>query len=238
MRKERTLTALSTRWAVWFVVEGDARFLSHHDMMRLMERAAARAELPLKYSQGFNPRPRLSLALPRPVGVSSRCELLVLEFATPESGSDWARRLSEALPDGIDVQRAEALPAGSPPRVTGATYELPIDGPERARIEQRIESLRRQDRWEITRETTDPRRRRAPALRTIDIKGRVGDLGISGDKLTFTILAGQSGSARPAEVLALLGPTPEQPLPRHAGGELLARLTRTGMDVQYQQQTE
>ena len=238
MRKERKLTALSTRWAVWFVVEGDARFLSHHDMMRLMERAAARAELPLKYSQGFNPRPRLSLALPRPVAVSSRCELLVLEFASPPSGPDWARRLSEALPEGIEVQRAEPLPAGSRPRVAGATYELSIDGPERARVEQRIESLRRQDRWEIARETTDPRGRRAPTLRTIDIKGRVGDLGISGEKLTFTIRAGQSGSARPAEVLALLGPTPEQPLPRPAAGELLARLMRTGIDVQYQQKTE
>ena len=94
-------------------MEGDARFLSHHDMMRLMERAAARAELPLKYSQGFNPRPRLSLALPRPVAVSSRCELLVLEFASPASGSDWARRLSEALPEGLEVQRAEPYEGGT-----------------------------------------------------------------------------------------------------------------------------
>lgn len=214
-------------------MEGDARFLSHHDMMRLMERAAARAELPLKYSRGFNPRPRLSLALPRPVAVSSRCELVVVELASPASGPDWARRLSEALPQGVEVLRAELLPAGSRPRVAAATYELPLDPPARARMEERLESLRRQERWEVRRETKKARGRRAPPVKTIDVKGRVRDLGLSGDKLTFTIEAGPSGSARPAEVLALLEPIPEQASPGPAAGELLARLTRTGIDIEF-----
>ena len=66
------------KWAIELSVEGDLRFLSHHDMMRAMERLVCRAKLPLKYTQGFNPRPVLSLSLPRPVGVASRAELLVV----------------------------------------------------------------------------------------------------------------------------------------------------------------
>ncbi|MHC4716562.1 MAG: TIGR03936 family radical SAM-associated protein, partial [Planctomycetota bacterium] len=74
---------MSGHWGVWFTVTGDPRFLSHHDLMRLMARAAARAGMPLKHSAGFNPRPKLSLVLPRPVGVASRCELMAVQLTRP-----------------------------------------------------------------------------------------------------------------------------------------------------------
>ncbi len=73
--------------AVRFKVEGSLRFLSHAETLRLLQRACVRAGLALRYSEGFNPHPKFSLPLPRPVGVESEDELLCL----------WVER--EALPD-------------------------------------------------------------------------------------------------------------------------------------------
>ena len=64
--------------AIRFKVEGTLRFLSHAETVRLLERACVRAGLRLRYSEGFNPHPKLSLPLPRPVGVESDEELLCL----------------------------------------------------------------------------------------------------------------------------------------------------------------
>ena len=68
---------------MWLAVEGDLRFLSHRDMMRAVARALLRARLPLQYTQGFHPHPVVSLALPRPVGVSADEDLLVFSLAAP-----------------------------------------------------------------------------------------------------------------------------------------------------------
>ena len=67
------------RWVFAFQVDGDLRFVSHHDMLRLFRRALARAEVPMRFSQGFNPHPRMSLPLPRPVGMASETEALMIE---------------------------------------------------------------------------------------------------------------------------------------------------------------
>ena len=70
----------SRAWSIRFAVEGDVRFLSHLDVLRAIERIAARAGLPLRYSRGFNPRPKFSVPHPRPVGVAARRDLLVLSL--------------------------------------------------------------------------------------------------------------------------------------------------------------
>ena len=85
-----------TRGAVW---------ISHLDLMRLMQRAFKRAGLPLKHSQGYNPRPLVSIAMPLSVGVESVCELLDFEledcaFSNPEI----KERLNNALVDGVRVR--------------------------------------------------------------------------------------------------------------------------------------
>jgi len=79
--------------------------------MRLMARAAARASLPLKHSQGFNPRPRLALVPPRPVGVASRCELMVIQLTEPIDAETLCRKLNEQLPRG-QAPAVQTLPPG------------------------------------------------------------------------------------------------------------------------------
>lgn len=84
---------------------GNAVWISHLDLMRLFQRAFKRAGLPLKHTQGFNPRPSVSIALPLSVGVESKCELLDFELDTAEiiSNSQIVDRLNNALIDGVRV---------------------------------------------------------------------------------------------------------------------------------------
>lgn len=222
-----------------FAVDGDARFLSHHDVMRLMERAAARAELPLSYSRGFNPRPKLSLPLPRPVGVASRCELMVIELAAEADAGLWARKLGEQLPEGMTVLGAEPLPPGRPPRVISASYELDLQDRELPRLEQRLKELAKMETWEVARRAKPKRRPAAESQETIDIKHRVGKLARDGDRLSFTLLSGPAGSARCGELLALLGLAGpgEAQAPGPPAAEVLARLRRAKIECEFEPPT-
>lgn len=87
-----------------FEKTGSAVWISHLDLMRLFQRAFKRAGLLLKHTQGFNPRPSVSIALPLSVGIESRCELLDFELdgasASPEEIRD---RLNAALVSGVSV---------------------------------------------------------------------------------------------------------------------------------------
>lgn len=83
---------------------GAARFISHLDLMRLFQRAFKRAGLPLTHTQGFNPRPSVSIALPLSLGVESYCELLDFDLEQPVPLDDIRDRLNAALIDGIRVR--------------------------------------------------------------------------------------------------------------------------------------
>ena len=87
-----------------FQKTGNAVWISHLDLMRLFQRAFKRAGLHLKHTQGFNPRPSVSIALPLSVGVESECELLEFELDGQELACDEIKaRLNPALTAGITV---------------------------------------------------------------------------------------------------------------------------------------
>lgn len=83
---------------------GSARFISHLDLMRLFQRAFKRAGLPLTHTQGFNPRPSVSIALPLSLGAESHCELLDFDLENPVAPEEIRDRLNAALIDGIRVR--------------------------------------------------------------------------------------------------------------------------------------
>lgn len=87
-----------------FQKTGNAVYLSHLDLMRLFQRSFKRAGLPLTHTQGFNPRPSVSIALPLSLGVESRCELLDFELETDVfSCNEICTRLNQALVEGVHV---------------------------------------------------------------------------------------------------------------------------------------
>ena len=87
-----------------FEKRGNAVWISHLDLMRLFQRAFKRAGLKLTHTQGFNPRPSVSIALPLSVGVESRCELLDFQLdGEPVSCDEILVRLNSALVEGVKV---------------------------------------------------------------------------------------------------------------------------------------
>jgi radical SAM-linked protein len=89
-----------------FEKTGNAVWISHLDLMRLFQRAFKRAGLPLKHTQGFNPRPFVAIALPLSVGVESRCELLDFDLdGETVCNEQIMERLNDALTEGIVVRK-------------------------------------------------------------------------------------------------------------------------------------
>ncbi len=87
-----------------FEKKGNAIWISHLDLMRVFQRSFKRAGLPLTHTQGFNPRPSVSIALPLSVGIESSCELLDFDLdGEPIPEEEIKRRLNEKLVEGVRV---------------------------------------------------------------------------------------------------------------------------------------
>jgi len=119
----------TTHLLVRYAKRGKMRFASHLDVARAFERGVRRAGLPIAYSAGFTPHPKISYAGGAPTGVASEAEYLSLAL-TSRIEADVAReQLNAALPDGIDVivvtEDAGGLPAS---RLTASEWQVVLPG--------------------------------------------------------------------------------------------------------------
>ena len=191
--------------AIRFVIEGDLRFISHHDTMRLFERALSRAQLPVKFSQGFNPRPRLSLPLPRAVGVASDVELLVVELAEVLESGVVLDKLSEQMPAGLKLTDAWTIADKHPPQPVRVDYELPLPPDRVETVSQAAQSLMAAPTWAIER--TGPGSRK---IKDIDLRQYLAEASVSEGILRWTVHVTTGGTLRPAELLAAVGLPPQE----------------------------
>lgn len=91
------------RIRITFVKQGALRYTGHLDLHKLWERAARRAELPLAYSQGFHPQPKMNMAAALPLGFSSRCEVMDMRLEQDIPLENLPARLNTTLPSGLQV---------------------------------------------------------------------------------------------------------------------------------------
>lgn len=108
-----------------FVKEGRAVYISHLDLMRTFQRAFLRADIPIKHTEGFNPHPFISIALPLSLGFSSECEILEFGLLPQTSYDQVPQRLNAALPEGVRVLECYA---GERPIKELAWLEWRIEG--------------------------------------------------------------------------------------------------------------
>ena len=203
------------RWVIWWAIEGDLRFLSHLDCVRAIERTAARGNVPLRFTQGFNPHPILSLALARPVGVAARDELLAITLESPVDEDELLRRMNCSAPRGMQFLRARALTGKGTPRACSVRYELGLAGGRIELVEARLAELAGMDAWPIERLRSDPtgksegrpRRRHGKKMskRQIDLKPLVPEIHVGDSMLRWMGRPLGQLWARPGEVLRLLG---------------------------------
>lgn len=117
------------RLRVRYAKRGRLRFTSHRDFSRAFERAVFRARIPMSYSSGFNPHPRISYAGAAPTGSASEAEYLELALAEVVEPASVHRVLDEALPDGLDVLSVVESSGGSlSDRLEASRWVIAITG--------------------------------------------------------------------------------------------------------------
>jgi radical SAM-linked protein len=118
------------RLRVRYAKRGRLRFTSHRDFSRAFERALVRARVPMAYSSGFNPHPRISYAGASPTGAASEAEYLEIGLAEPVEPTRLAEALDRALPDGLDVlQAVEAAPGSLADRLEASRWQIDLPLP-------------------------------------------------------------------------------------------------------------
>src|SRR5512133_2145399 len=117
------------RARITFSKQGALRYTGHLDLHRLWERAMRRADLPLSYSQGFHPQPKISLASALPLGFSSRGEMLDVRFNEEIPTDEVASRLKDNLPPDIQITLVEIVDEREPAlqtQVLSAAYNVQL----------------------------------------------------------------------------------------------------------------
>jgi radical SAM-linked protein len=156
------------RLRVRYAKRGPLRFTSHRDFARALERAVRRAGVPIAYSQGFTPHPKISYASAAPTGVASEAEYLELALATRVDPDDLRRALDAALSPGLDVLDAvEAAGPGSlADRIDASHWRIVLPGVRPARLADAVAAFRAAAEVPVERLTKQGRR-------TVDARGPV-----------------------------------------------------------------
>ena len=185
----------------------EIKFISHLDVMRLWARALRRAQMPLAYSEGFSPHPRLSLAAPLAVGVTSEGELMDV-FITKWVSPHWfTTAISQQLPPGIEILGVYPLALSVPSmqsQVRYAEYRVEVEteqGPED--IESAVSALLSVEHlpWHHQRDT---------GRRNYDLRALIDDLWLVDwhhpcGTIGMRLRCDSSGSGRPEQVVSALG---------------------------------
>jgi radical SAM-linked protein len=232
-----------TRVRVRYEKRGQLVAISHLETMHALLRAVRRAGLPVAYSQGYHPKPRVSFGPALPVGVESACEHLDLDLLGPADPADVAARLGPQLPQGLRVIEAEVVPQAEPSiseamRAIHYRADFPQDLWGERTLSDRVATFLEAERSVVTR--VAPRKGgggkrqpkvAAPRQREIDLKEIVTHLAVEGPgRVAFSLRADPSGSAKPAEVLAAIfgDGAPPRGVKVLKEGVSLARTTRSG----------
>jgi radical SAM-linked protein len=213
----RTEPPLHTHVRVRYSKRGRLVALSHLETMHALLRAIRRAGLPVTYSQGFHPKPKVSFGPALPVGVESLCEYLDLELLGLSDPSAVAGRLARELPEGLTVLEARPLEPQAPSiseaqRAVHYRAEFPEDSWDEAALAGRVEAFRAAGQAIVSRAAPPKNRQRGRnqkvatrKQREIDLKQIVTHLAVEGPGVVaFSLRADPSGSAKPAEVLAAI----------------------------------
>ena len=195
---------------VWFTKTGKAKYMSHLDLNRCMIRAVRRAQIPIWYTEGYNPHPFLTFALPLSLGIEGRRETMDMKLEGEMSFEEVCDRLNAVLPQ--EIQILEVREAVMKPKVIAyAQYELELsledtNSPE---LKENIEKIL------ALPEIIVPRRTKS-GVKDFDLAPEIGayDCRLKGDGVCLSILlpAGSKKNVNPVVVVDALGKYMERTL--------------------------
>ncbi len=175
---------------------GLLRFVGHLDMLQTWERILRRANVPMAFSQGFSPRPILSLAAPLPVGLSSQAEYLELE--TSEAVPALVEMIAPVLPQGMQVMGAARVPVGTKSLMGlfrwGDYLVQNLSKSQQELLAEQLPSF-------FTEKTVLQEVKRKGGLRTVDIRPLVYSASLEADTLNLRLALGSVANLRVEDLL-------------------------------------
>jgi len=185
----------------------ELKFISHLDIIRLWERALRRARIALAYSEGFSPHPRISLAAPLSVGITSEAELMDVTVANRVSPHWFAAAVGQQLPAGMAIRDVHPMAPGIPSlqsQMRFAEYEVDVETDrEAAAIDAEISRLLALENlpWHHFRDT---------GRRDYDLRALIDDVRLERSEdgqytIYMRLRCDSGGSGRPEQVAVALG---------------------------------
>jgi len=183
------------RIQVKFIKQGSLRFISHHNLMKLFERAIRRARISVKMSEGYNPRPKIAYPLALPVGIKGTDEKLEMELCEQMEVSELETRLKKQLPENMQITSVEPITSKVKSTVKDVTYVvIPKNGkmPEAGITDELLSK-------------DDVIIQRKGKKRAFNIRPSIERIKTDSQSIDLDLKMTPEGMARPEEVLLHLG---------------------------------
>jgi radical SAM-linked protein len=210
-----------------YTKRGRLRFTSHRDIARAFERALRRAEVPMAYSAGFSPHPKISWVGAAPTGVASEAEYVEIGLAEHRDLEELKRALDESLPAGIDIVEAVDAPVGTslPDRIEASQWQIKLPGLEASAVLAAAGAFLAADEVPVERLTKG-------GMRTLDARAAVVSMRVEDGScaILHLVVRHVTPAVRPDDVLSGLRIVADlvPPVPPEATRYAQGPLTETG----------
>jgi radical SAM-linked protein len=212
-----------------YAKRGRLRFASHRDLARTLERALRRAQVPMAFSAGFSPHPKISYLGAAPTGAASEAEYLEIGVAVRCDPDQLRQALDAALPDDVAVLEVVEAAEGTgslADRIDTSVWRVELPGVTLAELEPAVEKFLASDVVTVAKRTKN-------GLRDVDARAAVTSASAgesAGCAILHVVVRQVTPAVRPDDVLAALGAVADlrPPLPPRAVREAQGRLDDTG----------
>ena len=215
------------RIRIRYAKRGRLRFTSHRDFSRAFERAVFRAGVPMAYSSGFNPHPRISYAGASPTGAASEAEYLELALAEVLDPAALRASLDASLPEGLDLLDAVVSSGGSlADRLEASVWEITVTGVDESQAAEAVKQLLATDEVMVERMTKKGLRTFDARAAIVALDARACDSKHVTDRscaILRVVLRHGTPSVRPDDVLAALREISGAPIGTAALAQRLAQ---------------
>lgn len=195
------------RIRVYFRKSARVRYISHLDVLRAWERSLRRAGLPLAYSRGFTPHPRIAFASPLPVGFVGEAELMDVTLDQPVGLPEFETRLAAQTTEDLPLVSVAEIPSDSPPPQSAlrwADYRVDITDILLPEATRQVEEFLAAPSFEWTEQRNEK-------ARTYDLRSAVASLEVAvtaeGLELAMRLQADQQLTVRPDQITSAVLPT-------------------------------
>ena len=195
------------RLRITFGKQGTMKYTGNLDTAKIWERVLRRAQIPVLYSKGFTPRPRLQFATATPLGITSDCELLDAWLRDAVIPGEIPERLIAVSPSDLMIAKVIEVPVASPSLPTlvrAAQYQIHFpDGLLPGLLSERVQKLLTASSLTLRQEK---KKRGAIRITEREVRPLILDLAVESDRsLHATLATGEKGNLRPRDLIQLLG---------------------------------